>query len=115
MKTLLLLAILLLTASCVPNPNGTRVNNPGLFGFRLMNLPNAANATMLDFHEAPPEYQMRYVAEIAEAAQLNGLRCQPGSHVTPKGIYYELHRRTFSGTDSLVRTQYDVMNEMGCN
>lgn len=89
--------------------------SPGLFGFRIMNLPNASVATMNDFHAAPPDYALRYVAQIAEAAQMSGLRCKPGSNITVKGIYYELYKRTYSGTDSLVRTQYDVMNEMGCN
>ncbi len=118
MKTLFLLAILLLTASCVYPHDVNDPNRP--FGpFRLMTLPEANKATISTFERVPQDYAMRYVAEISNVAQQNGLRCQPGSTVTDRDIYYEIMTRLNAGkytrTDSLVEAQYKVMNDFGCN
>jgi hypothetical protein len=118
MKTLFLLAILLLTASCVYPHDVNDPNRP--YGtFQLMTLPVANKATMSTFSRVPQDYAMRYVAEISNVAQQKGLRCKPGSTVTDRDIYYEIMTRLNAGkytrTESLVEAQYDVMNSLGCN
>jgi len=124
MKTLFLIAILLLTSSCffiippltVP-PEALDPNRPyGYFG--LMTIPDANKATISTFSRVPQDYAMRYVAEISNTAKQNGVRCKP-SNVTNEDIYYEIMTRLndhrYSGTENLVREQFNVMNDMGCN
>ncbi len=125
MKNLFLLAILLLTASCffivpplIVPPEALDPNRPyGFFG--LMTLPDADKATINTFSRVPQDYAMRYVAKISNVAQQNGLRCQPGSTITDRDIYYEIMTRLNAGkytrTESLVEAQYKVMNDFGCN
>ena len=119
MKTLLLIAILLLTASCV-HPDGLYPNPNRPYGpFGLMSLPDADKATMSTFKRVPQDYAMRYVAEISNTAQQHGMRCKPGSTVTDQDIYYEIMTRLNAGkynrNDSLIAAQYAVMDAMGCN
>jgi hypothetical protein len=125
MKTLFLIAILLLTQSCffiipplVVPPEALDPNRPyGFFG--LMTIPDANKATINTFSRVPQDYAMRYVAEISNTAQQNGLRCKPGLPVTNRDIYYEIMTRLnagkYSRTDSLIGAQYNVMNDLGCN
>jgi len=124
MKKLILIAILLLTSSCffiVPPlflpPEALDPNRPyGYFG--LMTIPDADKATINTFSRVPQDYQNRYVAQISNTAQQNGLRCKPGSNVTNDDIYYEimtrLNTRKYTGNENLAKEQYNVMNYLGC-
>ena len=110
MKTFLFVAMLLLTASCGPPPQGYS-------GIWLGNWPNAGKATIHDWATLPPDYQTRYVAQIASVAQQNGVRCQ--SYVTVGTVFYELQTRLnagkYTGNESLVEEQFHVMGDLGCN
>jgi len=122
MKTLFLLAILLLTPSCIVPPlilPAGYLDDPNRpYGFfSLMALPDADKATINTFSRVPQNYAMRYVSQISNVAQQNGLRCR--SNVTNTDVYYEIMTRLnaskYTGNESLIKEQYSVMNDLGCD
>jgi len=112
MKTLFLIASLLFISACGAPP-------PGHTGLWLRNTGNPGTATIYDWATLPPGYQTQFVHSIAISAQQNGVRCKPNSNVTVGAISAELHTRMnagkYTGTENLVREQFNVMNDLGCD